>query len=160
GRPLVIERFNAGQAIARGGAIVPRTALREAQSDVEFRALDILRNREGVNPTPTRDEALNILRERVNAERQVRQADAHALRPDYVDNNAIQQTEFDLRREAALGLLRATNRTFSEGTTGQLANVQPLAGARTVASLENLPTLREANDVAHALAGSGFENVR
>lgn len=159
--PVIVERFNAGQAILRGGkGMVARTAIREPRTPAESAALRELVQREGISPPPGRQETISILESRVAADRAGRQADVHKLRPDFATNTVAQTQEFNLRRGAAEALLQATNREFSESVTTSLSRVRPLAGERIVGSIEKIPNYVEATDVMQAIGGSGFENVK
>lgn len=160
GAPVIVEQFRGQQAVLRGGkGIVSRTTLREPVSDGETTALAALLRKEAVGTTPSREDALSILRSRVTAEQAVRQADVHAQRPDFGVNTQAQVQEFNLRRGAAAQLLRSTNRELEPATLAAVDAVTPIAGKRTIASVDNLP-LYEANNVAQSLAGSGFNNVK
>lgn len=159
--PVIVDRFNAGQGILRSGkGMIARTALREARTPEEVAALRDLMQSENIGSNPTRSEAISILESRRVAEQAVRQADIHKMRGDFADNTKAQTQEFNLRRGATEALLSATNRPFSPEIYQSLAQVKPLAGNRIVASLDNIPTVREANDVMQSLGGSGFENVK
>lgn len=157
--PVIVDRFVGSNAVVRGRGAVPRASLREAIGDIDQTMLEPLLRREGVLRAPSRSEAIEILQSRVAAEQAVRRADAQRLRPDFNDNPGAQIQEFDLRRGATEQLLGASNRLFSTETASALRAVKPLAGPRSVASLQNIP-LPDANDLANAVRGAGFDNVR
>lgn len=157
---VVVDKFNAGQAILRGGkGIVPRTELRQPLGELETRTARAIGLRDNVLPVPTREEAVQILQRRIEAEQNVRLADSHRVRPDFITNKSIQRTEFDLRKSAAENLLEATNRQFGEGSQSAFRNLKPLEENRIISALEGL-TDKEATEIAMALKGAGFENVR
>ena len=158
---VIVDSIRGNQAILRGGkGIVSRSALREPRTSQEASQLKELMRLEGVGPTPTREEAISILRSRVAADQAIRRADVHRLRPDFDTNLTVQEQEFELRRSAAESLLQSTNRALDPSTSIQLAAVKPLVGDRAVGSVENLRTLVDAHDTMQALGGAGFENVR
>jgi hypothetical protein len=157
---VVVDKFNGGQGILRGGkGIVSRSELREPRGELETRTARAIGLRDNVLPTPTREQAIDILQNRIKAEQNARLADAHRTRPDFSTNTAIQSTEFNLRKEAVNRLLEATNRQFGEGTSRAIDEMGVLEGKTILSSLKGVEP-KEAMDVAMALKGAGFENVR
>jgi flagellar biosynthesis/type III secretory pathway chaperone len=158
--PVVVEKFTDGQAILRGGKGIVRRGELRMPSDVNEQALlDQLLAKENIYRTPSRDEAIEILKNRAAAEQSVRHADAHALREDFGTNDVAQRQEFALRRDAVMKLLQASGKEIAPDTLQRIASLEPFAGERVVGALENM-SFKDAEQVQQALVGAGFENVR